>query len=121
VDDRTLDRLARLLVVATSRRTSAKAVAGALIAALAGRAPTSVEATCLWIGARCGRHKQPSCNNCCTGFTTKQQNQNQRRCACRPDAKRCKRPDECCSGICRALPCIGVNRPVCVPGIIGGC
>jgi hypothetical protein len=89
----------------------------ALGAALVEAAP-GAEA-CLGIGGRCGLKRQPGCGHCCTGYAPNVRGRQQRRCACRPDFKRCQRPDECCSGLCRKAPCLGINRQVCIPGLIG--
>jgi hypothetical protein len=106
-----------------SKVISRRSALGAAVAvALAEAAPTvasPLAEACAGIGARCGKGDQPSCRTCCTGFTTRQPNTGQRRCACRPDFKRCNRPDQCCSGICRTVRCAGFDRPVCVPGLFG--
>ena len=127
MDGTRFDDLARRLARADGapRRTLLKGAAGALLgAALAGvdagptRAQEVVAAACLGPGARSGRRKQPGCGQCCSGYTTRQNN-GQRRCACRPDGRRCDRDDQCCSALC----CDVDGDRVCIPGFFacGGC
>lgn len=101
-----------------------RAAVGALTALLpatlfpdrAGAAPDAER--CLSLGARCGRKRQPGCGRCCSGFAKSPKGRPQRRCSCRPDLRRCRRSDECCSGLCRAMPCAGLDKPVCIPGFL---
>ncbi|MDQ3779011.1 MAG: hypothetical protein M3354_00475, partial [Chloroflexota bacterium] len=61
---------------------------------------------------RCGGGgRQPACNTCCTGFAQRQNNR-QRRCACKPDNRNCRRDGECCSGLC----CTEAGEKFCFPG-----
>ncbi len=101
-----------------------RAVIGALAAVLpASLAPAAAGAEpaaerCLGIGKRCGRKKQPACSRCCTGYAKSPgRRRNQRRCSCIPDFQRCRRGDQCCSGLCEKIPCAGINRPICLPGL----
>lgn len=100
------------------RRAVLRGAAGGLLAAVlagvdagAARAQEVVTAACLGPGARCSRRKQPGCGQCCSGYATRQNN-GQRRCACRPDARRCDRDDQCCSALC----CDVDGDRVCIPG-----
>ena len=127
MDHDRFDDLARRWAGGVSRRAVLKGAAGGVLAAALGivgggdgYAQEVGAAACSPIGTRCGRKRQPSCNTCCTGFTSRQRN-GQRRCACRPDFKRCNRNDQCCSGICQAKPCAGFDERVCIPGLFGGC
>lgn len=132
MDNTRFDGLARKLGVERSRRAALR-IAGAGV--LAGFAPvlarsTATEAApfeelaCAPIGNRCGRRRrdgvpQPRCTTCCTKYTITQTN-GQRRCACMPDFTACKRPDQCCSGVC-AIECgCEDDGPVCLPGFFVG-
>lgn len=103
-----------------------RAVIGALAAALPASLLPAVAAAapeaerCLNPGARCGRKKQPGCGSCCSDYAKSPRRSKQRRCSCRPDLKRCRRGDQCCSGVCEAMPCAGIDVPRCIPGFLVG-
>jgi len=123
MDERRFDNTIRMLASGLPRRTVLHGIAAVAGGWAARRSQSAVSAAveaerCMGIGKRCGGQRQPACHTCCTGYAPKLNGRPQRRCACRPDLRRCDRPDQCCSGVCR-VPCEGGRRPICLPGFIG--
>jgi hypothetical protein len=105
----------RRLLGRLDRREVVAGIVGLLPASLVRAVAAAPEAeVCLGIGARCGRKRQPPCNRCCAGHTSKPAGRPQRRCACRPLFVPCRRSDQCCSGLCESVSCEGDER-VCIP------
>lgn len=105
----------RCSTVVAQRSPLGAAVADALAEAVPCTAGPVAE-TGASAGARCGKENQPSCRTGCSRFTERRPNTGGRRCTRRPDFKRCNRPDQCHSSICRASPCAGFDEPVYIPG-----
>ena len=136
MDGTRFDGLARLFGGAHSRRQALRLAGAGVLAGIvpALAAPTATGAqpvralACKPIGTRCGRRRrgrrrQPHCTKCCSDYTITQRN-GQRRCACMPDLRPCRRPDPCCSGVCMSIQDIcdcdpgdeAPAGPVCIPG-----
>jgi hypothetical protein len=149
MDRAKFDGLARRLSTEQSRRSALRVAGVGLVAGLVpglapaedmNAAPLSGEA-CLPIGTKCGgrrkgsqkvrkatRRRQPTCRKCCSGNTSRSRN-GQPRCACIQDLRQCRRPDQCCSGVCLSarelcpdgiscgpFPGLAGNDKYCIPG-----
>jgi hypothetical protein len=136
MDGTQLDGLARMVGAVGSRRRAIRLAGAGILAGVVPvlAAPVPVGATpvqalaCNPVGTRCGRRRrgkrrQPTCTKCCSDYTITQSN-GQRRCACMPDYTPCRRPDQCCSGICAVEDCGCGDEPptgpVCLPGFLFG-
>lgn len=123
MDGQRFDLLTTRLGAATTRRALFRGGAALLLGPLLGRAapaaagPTAT--SCLGIGRRCGRRRQPGCGGCCTGHAERSATNRQRRCVCKRDLLPCARPDECCSAFC-AVDCSGGTVKICRPGFTAG-
>jgi hypothetical protein len=63
-------------------------------------APDVQDEGCTRNGRRCGNGKNlRPCSRCCSGFNITTRSK-KKKCACKPDGNRCRRPSECCAGVC---------------------